>query len=153
MGLKFWRAIPLTWDDSTWTKFSNFHPKSKYQTYTLFDIRVNSNNNFPTDKMNVMLTQQMGANHELLEVYSKPQTGPLPRLLGSYLSRLSAHNLSKIIELILLFQHTSTVECRSCVVYTQYNNLYQFGLLSQAYQPISPSILIHFRWKLYQISC
>ena len=40
----------------TWTKFSNFSPKSKYQTYTLFDIRVNSNNIFPTDKMNVVIT-------------------------------------------------------------------------------------------------
>ena len=34
-------------------------------------------------------------------------------------------------------------------MYAQYNNLCQFGLLSQAYQPISPSILIHFRWELY----
>ena len=34
-------------------------------------------------------------------------------------------------------------------MYTQYNNLCQFGLLSQAYQPISPSILIHFWWELY----
>ena len=38
------------------TKFSNFPPKSIYQTYTLFDIRVNSNNILPTDKMNVVLT-------------------------------------------------------------------------------------------------
>ena len=37
----------------------------------------------------------VGANHELLEVYSKPKTGPLPRLLGSYLSGLSAHNFTK----------------------------------------------------------
>ena len=37
-------------------------------------------------------------------------------------------------------------------MYAQYNNLCQFGLLSQAYQPISPSILIHFRWELYQIN-
>ena len=29
----------------------------KYQTHTLFDIHVNSNNIFPTDKMNVVLTQ------------------------------------------------------------------------------------------------
>ena len=57
-----------------------------------------------------------------MEVYSKPQPGPLPRLLGSYLSRLSAHNFIQIKLLVLLFQHTSTVECRSCVVYTQYNN-------------------------------
>ena len=63
-----------------------------------------------------------GSNCELLEVYSKPQPGPLPRLLGSYLSRLSAHNFIQIKYLILLFQHTSTVECRSCVVYAQYNN-------------------------------
>ena len=42
--------------DSGRMKFSNFPPKSKYQTYTLFDIHVNSNNIFPTDKMNVMLT-------------------------------------------------------------------------------------------------
>ena len=34
-------------------------------------------------------------------------------------------------------------------MYAQYNNLCQFGLLSQAYQPISPSILIHFQWELY----
>ena len=32
-------------------------------------------------------------------------------------------------------------------MYAQYNNLCQFGLLSQAYQPISPSILIHFWWN------
>ena len=31
-------------------------PKINYQTHTLFDIHVNSNNNFPTDKMNVVLT-------------------------------------------------------------------------------------------------
>ena len=37
-------------------------------------------------------------------------------------------------------------------MYAQYNNLCQFGLLSQAYQPVSPSILIHFRWELYQIN-
>ena len=98
------------------------------------------------------LGSHKGANHELLKVYSKPQTGPLPRLLGSYLSSFSAHNLSKLKYLISLFQHTSTVECRSCVVYAQYNNLCQFGLLSQAYQPISPSILIHFWWELYQIN-
>ena len=40
----------------TRTKISNFPPKSKYQTYTLFDIRVNSNNILPKDKMNVVLT-------------------------------------------------------------------------------------------------
>ena len=56
VGLKFWRAVPLTRDDPTRTKISNFPPKSKYQTYTLFDIRVNSNNIFPTDKMNIVLT-------------------------------------------------------------------------------------------------
>ena len=43
-------------DNPTRTKFSNFPPKSKYQTYTLFDIRVNLNNSSPTDKMNVVLT-------------------------------------------------------------------------------------------------
>ena len=48
--------VPLTQDDPTRTKFSHFPPKSKYQTYTLFDIRVNSNNIFPTDKMNIVLT-------------------------------------------------------------------------------------------------
>ena len=36
-------------------------------------------------------------------------------------------------------------------MHAQYNNLCQFGLLSQAYQPISPPILIHFRSELYQI--
>ena len=36
--------------------FSHFPPKSKYQTYTLFDICVNSNNIISTDKMNVVLT-------------------------------------------------------------------------------------------------
>ena len=30
-------------------------------------------------------------NRELLEVYSNPQTGPLPGPPGSYLSGLSAH--------------------------------------------------------------
>ena len=34
-------------------------------------------------------------------------------------------------------------------MYAQYKYLCQFGLLSQAYQPISPSILIHFRWEWY----
>ena len=43
-------------DDPTRTKFSNFPPKSKDQTYTLFDIRANANNINPTDKMNVVLT-------------------------------------------------------------------------------------------------
>ena len=33
---------------------------------------------------------------ELLEVYSKLQPGPLPRPLGSYLSRLLAHNFIQI---------------------------------------------------------
>ena len=56
VGLKFRRADPLTQDKPTWTKFSHFPQKSKYQTYTLFDIHVNSNNIFPTDKMKVMLT-------------------------------------------------------------------------------------------------
>ena len=58
----------------------------------------------------------------MFEVYSKLQPGPLPGLLGSYLSRLLAHNFIQIKYIILLFQHTSTVECRSCVVYTQDNN-------------------------------
>ena len=54
--LKFRRADPLTRDEPTRTKFSHFPPKSKYQTYTMFDIRVISNNIIPTDKMNVVLT-------------------------------------------------------------------------------------------------
>ena len=37
-------------DDPTQTKFSNFPLKSKDQTYTLFNIRANANNIFPTDK-------------------------------------------------------------------------------------------------------
>ena len=49
-GLRFQRADPLTWDDPTQMKFSNFPPKSKDQTYTLFDIRANANNINPTDK-------------------------------------------------------------------------------------------------------
>ena len=71
----------------------------KDQTYTLFDIRANANNINPTDKMNVMLTLvglPQGANHELLEVYSNPQTGPLPGPPGSYLSRLSVHKFNQI---------------------------------------------------------
>ena len=52
VGLKFRQADPLTRDD----KISHFPPKSKYQTHTLFDIHVNSNNIFPTDKMNIVLT-------------------------------------------------------------------------------------------------
>ena len=36
-------------------------------------------------------------------------------------------------------------------MYAQYNNLCQFGLLSLSYQPISPSILIHFQWELYHL--
>ena len=46
----FRQADPLTRDDPTRTKFSNFPPKSKDQTYTLFDIRANANNINPTDK-------------------------------------------------------------------------------------------------------
>ena len=38
------------------TQLGQNPPKSKYQTYTLFDIHVNSNNIFPTDKMNIVLT-------------------------------------------------------------------------------------------------
>ena len=37
-------------------EFSTSPPKSKDQTYTLFDIHVNSNNIILTDKMNVVLT-------------------------------------------------------------------------------------------------
>ena len=33
---------------------------------------------------------------ELLEVYSNPQTGPLPGPPGSYFSRLSAHNFNQV---------------------------------------------------------
>ena len=124
-GLRFRRADPLTQADPTRTKFSNFPPKSKDQTYTLFDIRANANNINPTDKMNIMLTLvglPQGANHELLEVYSNPQTGPLPGPPGRYLSRLSAHKFNQIKQLSLLFQQTSTVECRNCVVYAQDNN-------------------------------
>ena len=49
--------------------------------------------------MNVVLTLiglLKGANRELLEVYSNPQTGPLPGPPGSYLSRLSAHKFNQI---------------------------------------------------------
>ena len=51
----------------------------------------------------------------------------------------------------MLFQHTSPVECRSCVVYAQDNILCQFGLinLSSVQQLISQPILIHFWWELY----
>ena len=73
-----------------------------------------------------------------MEVYSNPQTGPLPGPPGSYLSRLSAHNFHQIKELSLLFQHTSTVECRSCVVYAQDNNsLPVWIILSPAHHHIS----------------
>ena len=37
-------------------KVSHFPPKYNYQIHTLFDIHVNSNNVFPTHKMNVVLT-------------------------------------------------------------------------------------------------
>ena len=57
-----------------------------------------------------------------MEVYSNPQTGPLPGPPGSYLSRLSAHKFIPIKKISSLFQHTSTVECRSCLVYAQDNN-------------------------------
>ena len=78
------------------------------------------------------------ANREQLEVYSNPQTGPLPGPPGSYLSRLSAHNFNQIKQLSLLFQHTSTVECRSCVVYAQDNNsLPVWFILSPAHHHIS----------------
>ena len=99
VGLRFQRADPVMRDDPTRMKFSNFPPKSKDQTYTLLDIRANANNINPTDKMNVVLTlvgSHKGANRELLEVYSNPQTGPLPGPPGSYLSRLSAHKFNQI---------------------------------------------------------
>ena len=52
----------------------------------------------------------------------------------------------------MLFQHTSPVECRSCVVYAQDSILCQFGPrnLSSVQQPISQPILVHFWWELYQ---
>ena len=52
----------------------------------------------------------------------------------------------------MLVQHTSPVECRSCVVYAQDSILCQFGPrnLSPVQQLISPSILVHFWWELYQ---
>ena len=55
-GLKFQQADPLMWDDQLEQNFPTSPPKSKDQTYTLFDIRVNANNINPTDKMNVVLT-------------------------------------------------------------------------------------------------
>ena len=55
-GLRFRQVDPLMRDDPTQTNFSNFPPKSKDQTYTLFDIRANANNINPTDKMNVVIT-------------------------------------------------------------------------------------------------
>ena len=51
-----------------------------------------------------------------------PQTGLLPGPPGSYLSGVSAHKFNQIKYLSLLFQQTSTVERRSCVVYAQDNN-------------------------------
>ena len=69
-----------------------------------------------------LLVSHKGANHELLEVYSNPQTGPLPGPPGGYLSGVAAHKFNQIKQLSLLFQQTSTVERRSCVVYTQDNN-------------------------------
>ena len=52
----------------------------------------------------------------------------------------------------MLFQHTSPVECRSCVVYAQNSILCQFGPrnLSSVQQLISQPILVHFWWELYQ---
>ena len=71
-----------------------------------------------------------------MEVYSNPQTGPLPGPPGSYLSGVSAHNFNQILS--LLFQYTSTVECRSCVVYAQDNNsLPVWIILSPAHHHIS----------------
>ena len=79
-----------------------------------------------------------GSNRELLEVYSNPQTGPLPGPPGSHFSGLSAHNFYQIKYLSLVFQHTSTVECRSCVVYAQDNNsLPVWFILSPAHHHIS----------------
>ena len=73
-----------------------------------------------------------------MEVYSNSQTGPLPGPPGSYLSGLSAHIFNQIKLLSLLFQHTSTVECRSCVVYAQDNNsLPVWFILSPAHHHIS----------------
>ena len=89
---------------------------------------------------------------QLLEVYSKPQTGPLPRLLGSYFSRLLAHNFiqknnyhcySNIPQLlsaeVVLCTHKTTILC-------------QFGLFCHKLTTISPPILSHFWWELYQIN-
>ena len=69
---------------------------------------------------------------------SNPQTGPLPGPPGSYLSGVSAHKFIQIKYILYLFQHTSTVECRSCVVYAQDNNSLPVWIISsQAHHHIS----------------
>ena len=76
-------------------KFPTSPQNKKDQTYTLFDIRANA-------KQYQLLTQNERRAHpnwaptkepkrELLEVYSQPQTGPLPGPPESYLSDLLAH--------------------------------------------------------------
>ena len=73
-----------------------------------------------------------------MEVYSNPQTGPLPGPPGGYLSGRSAHKFIQIKYILYLFQHTSTVECRSCVVYAQDNNSLPVWIISsQAHHHIS----------------
>ena len=51
-----------------------------------------------------------------------PKQDRFQDLLEAICPELSAHNFNQIKYLSLLFQHTSTVECRSCVVYAQDNN-------------------------------
>ena len=97
-GLRFRRADPLMQDVPTRTKFSNFPPKSKDQTYTPFDIRTNENNINPTDKMNVVLTLiglPQRANRELLEVYSNPKQDRFQDLLAAICPNFLHTNLTK----------------------------------------------------------
>ena len=68
-----------------------------------------------------------GANREHLEVYSNPKQDRFQDLLEAICPEFLHTNSNQIKYLSLLFQHTSPVECRSCVVYAQNSILCQFG--------------------------
>ena len=123
--LRFWRTDLLTRDDPGGTNFStstqNKITNSHIVRYTRqFEQYLPHTQNEHRAHPNLAPTKEPTVS--CWRYTPTPKTGPPPGPPGSYLSRLSAHKFNKIKQLSLLFQHTSTVECRSCVVYAQDNN-------------------------------
>ena len=131
-------------------------PKIKIPTHTLFDIHVNSNNIFPTDKMNVVLTLDWAPTKE--PTVSCWRYTPTPKqdrfqdlleaicldFLHTPLTKYNNYHCYSIIPQLLsaevvLCMHKTTILC-------------QFGLSCHQLTTISPSILNHFWWELYQIN-